>query len=66
MAFLGNSDSTGSGQGTSFFSLATDITNMGAGSMASIKLGTYAQAKDSGKTYVLINTAGTLSWQIID
>ena len=65
MAFLGNADATGSGNGPMYFSAAADMTGMSAGQMATIKLGTTGTATDTGAVYVLRNNAGTRSWVIV-
>lgn len=62
MAFAGNADATGNGGGPLYYTLAADITGMGAGTMATIKLGTTATALDTGAVYVLRSINGTRSW----
>lgn len=63
MAWLGNSDSTGNGDGCTMFSLAADITGMDAAHMARFKVGARAQAQDTLKNFVLTLAAnGTRAW----
>lgn len=65
MAFLGNADASGSGNGPLRYTLAADITGMAAGTMATIKIGTLATGDDTGAVYALRTTGGVRSWVLI-